>query len=132
MPLNASLAVVVERLLAGTEEGRAMKLMQLLKQTTPQLIAPECSAPGCHRAGDRYTMVKCSACGQWYCDAHLAFTLDGSAPDEPGEPTVRIAQVPTIKLTDASPNGPTYYVGYCASCLAAPAARATNDSSWLR
>jgi hypothetical protein len=103
-----------------------------MKEATPQIIAPECSAPGCHRAGDHYTMVKCGACGHWYCEDHLVFTLDLAAPDMISEPTTRIAQVPTIKLTDASAHGLTYYVGYCASCLEASTARAANDSTWLR
>jgi hypothetical protein len=103
-----------------------------MKQTAPQLIAPECSAPGCHRAGDHHTMVKCGACGLWYCEAHLAFPLDVATPDATSEPNARVTQIPTIKLSDASAHGVTYYVGYCASCLEAPAARMANDSKWLR
>ena len=48
--------------------------------TTPQLphapaatlITPECEAPGCSVAGDQYTMVRCHACGGWFCSEHIA------------------------------------------------------------
>lgn len=106
--------------------------MKLIKQMTAQLIAPECSAPGCHRAGDHHTMVKCSTCGHWYCEDHLAVTLDSAPPSVGNEPAARIAEVPTIKLLDASARGPTYFVGYCANCLQTAVARTTNDSRWLR
>lgn len=73
-------------------------------------------------------MVKCRACGQWFCEAHLVITTS----DTPSERSERIAHVPTIRLRGVGAYDLTYYVGYCAHCLETPAARPENDSSWLR
>lgn len=85
------------------------------------LIAPECSAPGCHHSGDHHTMVKCCVCGQWYCEEHLA-----------SDATERSERVPTIRLMDTGAHGLTYYLGYCMDCVGKQAARPAVNSSWLR
>lgn len=85
-------------------------------------------------------MVKCRACGKWFCEEHLviATSTATSGPtsdtisDTPTERSVRIAHVPTIRLRGAGAYDLTYYVGCCATCLDTPAARPENNSSWLR
>lgn len=107
-----------------------------MKHVTPQFIAPECSAPGCHRSGAPHTMVKCRACGKWFCEGHLVITnnttTSNPTSDTLTERSERIAHAPTIKLRGAGAYDLTYYVGYCATCLDTPAARPENDSTWLR
>ncbi len=95
-----------------------------MRRLTSLLIVPECSTPGCHNSGDHHTMVKCRACGHWFCEAHLVTVT--------GEPGARVAQVPTIKLVDAGARDLTYYLGYCMGCLDTQAARSAVDSNWLR
>jgi hypothetical protein len=105
-----------------------------MRRSTSLLIVPECSAPGCHHSGDQSTMVKCRACGCWFCEAHLvtAARATRATTTTTGEPGARVTQVPTIKLMDTGARGLTYYLGYCAGCLEARIARTAADSTWLR
>jgi hypothetical protein len=91
----------------------------MMTRTTPMLIAPECHAAGCHHDGDQYLMVKCRACGHWFCPEHIA--SNNSQRD--------------IILVDSGLRGLSYYLGRCVACQQseqqAPV-RQRVDSSWLR
>lgn len=110
-----------------------------MRKTAPKLIAPECSAPGCHRTGDQVLMIKCHDCGHWFCEEHIeplaadaADAAEGTAERSVGE---RLADVPTVKLVDTGLRGLTYYLGYCQACRVRrdqSAGRRPVDSSWLR
>ena len=75
--------------------------------TTPQLphlpaamlLTPECGAPGCHVAGDQFTMVRCRGCGGWFCTDHIA-----------QEDVTLIYLAPRV-LKDLA-----YYQGMCQTC----------------
>ena len=76
--------------------------------TTPQephapaatLITPECEALGCSVAGDQYTMVRCHACGGWFCSEHIA-AQEG---------------VTLVPLAPRVLRGLAYYEGTCLAC----------------
>ena len=76
--------------------------------TTPQvphssaaiLLTPECEAPGCHAAGDQYTMVRCRGCGGWFCTDHI----------DAQEGVTLVHPVPRV-LKDLA-----YYQGICLAC----------------
>lgn len=95
-----------------------------MRQTAPLLIVPECSAPKCHHTGDQHAMIKCNACGDWYCEDHIEAAE--------GAPRERIAQVPTIKLVDTGWGRLAYNLGYCAGCRDKLHSRPPVDSTWLR
>ena len=57
-----------------------------MKQAEPLLIAPECSAPGCHHDGDAYMMIKCHSCDQWFCEEHFSRRLRTTATDVSASP----------------------------------------------
>jgi hypothetical protein len=97
-----------------------------MKQAEPLLIAPECSAPGCHHDGDAYMMIKCHLCDRWFCEEHF------EATEENGNRSQRITSVPTVKLVNTGLNDLTYYLGSCMACRAKQAGRRPVDSSWLR
>ena len=81
-----------------------MTLPQPSQQTVPILLTPECEAPGCHVAGDQYTMVRCEACGSWFCPNHIV--------KEEG-----------VKLVHTSPRilrGLAFYQGICSACRREP------------
>jgi hypothetical protein len=67
--------------------------------TLPLIVTPECAAPGCHVAGDQFTMVSCRACGHWFCADHV----DAGAGA-------------TLVHLGPARNGLAYYRGLCASC----------------
>ncbi|PWT78588.1 MAG: hypothetical protein C5B60_00925 [Chloroflexi bacterium] len=77
-----------------------MALPQPFHSPSTTLITPECEAPGCHVAGDQYTMVRCSSCGGWFCAEHIAV--------EEGVTLVRPA--PRVLKYLA------YYQGICSAC----------------
>ena len=97
-----------------------------MKQAEPLLIAPECSAPGCHHNGEAFMMIKCHSCGQWFCEEHF-----GSAEGDENQRR-RVTDVPTVKLVKTGLNDLTYYLGSCIACRAKQAGRRPVDSSWLR
>ena len=100
-----------------------------MKQAAPLLVAPECSAPGCHHDGDAFMMIKCRSCDQWFCEEH--FEASETAEDN-GNPRQRITGAPTVKLVKTGLNDLTYYLGSCMACRAKQAGRRPVDSSWLR
>jgi hypothetical protein len=102
-----------------------------MKQAEPLLIAPECSAPGCHRDGDAYLMIKCHSCDQWFCEEHFGAAETAEA-EENGNRRQRITGVPTVKLVKTGLDGLAYYLGCCMACRAKQAGRRPVDSSWLR
>lgn len=110
-----------------------------MKKIAPLLIAPECSAPGCHRNGDQALMIKCRGCDLWFCEEHIE-PLGNDAPDAPdgaaeGVVSERLASVPTVKRIDTGLHGLTYYLGECQACRERreqSAGRRSVDSSWLR
>lgn len=97
-----------------------------MKQEEPLLIAPECSAPGCHHDGESFMMIKCRLCDQWFCEEHFE-AADGDENQEQ-----RVTNVPTVKLVKTGLNDLAYYLGSCKACRAKQAARRPVDSSWLR
>ena len=97
-----------------------------MKQAAPLLVAPECSAPGCHHDGDAYMMIKCHSCDQWFCEEHF------EAAEENGNRRQRITGVPTVKLVKTGLDGLAYYLGSCVACRTKQAGRRPVDSSWLR
>lgn len=88
------------------------------------LISPECSAPACHHDGDHYTMIKCRSCGRWFCEEHIETAQE--------QRSLRLTQVPTVKLVEIGAHGLAYYLGYCSACRETAAARHGVDSTWLR
>jgi hypothetical protein len=64
------------------------------------LITPECNAPGCNVAGDQYTMVRCHACGAWFCPDHIAADQE----------------VTLIRPARRALSGLAYYQGLCTPC----------------
>jgi hypothetical protein len=64
------------------------------------LITPECEAPGCNITGDQYTMVRCQACGAWFCPEHI----DAAAG-------ARLVRLGRSALRDVA-----YYEGICVPC----------------
>ncbi len=97
-----------------------------MKQAEPLLIAPECSAPGCHRDGEASMMIKCHACDHWFCEEHF------ETAEANGNWSQRITGVPTVKLVKTGLDGLAYYLGSCMACRAKQAGRRPVDSSWLR
>ena len=91
-------------------------MMNRSQPTEPLLIAPECHASGCHHGGDQYTMVKCRACGHWFCPEHL-LSDDGAR---------------SVTLVDSGMRGLSYYQGHCAACRERLLARTPVNSTWLR
>ena len=88
-----------------------------MEKPGPVFIAPECHEPGCRRAGDQYTMVKCRMCDHWFCAEHL-HTQD----------TIRRSSIMDIGIP-----GFAYYLGLCAGCGEKQAnRRRAVDSTWLR
>ena len=104
-----------------------------MRRTAPLLIAPECSASGCHRNGDQYLMIKCHSCDRWFCEEH--FEAAEESESDSGSESQRITTVPTVKLVKTGLNDLTYYLGSCMACRAKQRrqpARRPVDSSWLR
>jgi hypothetical protein len=97
-----------------------------MKEAAPLLIAPECSAPGCHHDGDQYMMIKCHSCDQWFCEEHYEM-LEWN-----GRQGQRITAVPTVKLVKTGLDGLAYYLGSCMACREKRTGRRPVDSSWLR
>jgi len=97
-----------------------------MRRTAPLLIAPECSAPGCHHNADQYLMIKCRSCDRWFCEEHFEAAEDNDNPRQ------RITGAPTVKLVKTGLNDLTYYLGSCVACRAKKAGRRPVDSSWLR
>jgi hypothetical protein len=69
-------------------------------ETTPIVITPECSMPGCTADGDQYMMVRCRACGTWCCQDHIQV-------DE----GVRVQSVHLATVGKLA-----YYTGICVRC----------------
>jgi hypothetical protein len=64
------------------------------------LLTPECEAPGCHIAGDQFTMVRCCRCKSWFCPDHIA--AEEGITLERSDPRALVAF--------------TYYQGLCVPC----------------
>lgn len=106
-----------------------------MKQAEPLLIAPECSAQGCHRDGEAAMMIKCRSCDHWFCEEHFETaetTVADEADEANGSRSQRGASVPTVKLVKTGLDGLAYYLGSCMACRAKQAGRRPVDSSWLR
>jgi hypothetical protein len=95
-----------------------------MKQAAPLLIAPECSAQGCHHDGDQFRMIKCRSCGHWFCEEHIVAAE--------GNQSQRVTRSPTVKLVDTGLHGLAYYLGCCVACREQQPERRPVDSSWLR
>jgi hypothetical protein len=105
-----------------------------MRKTAPQLIAPECFAPGCHHNGDQHLMIKCRSCDHWFCQEHFE-TAEESEGDRASESrSQRITGVPTVKLVKTGLDGLGYYLGCCMACRVQQKqpGRRPVDSSWLR
>jgi hypothetical protein len=76
-----------------------------MSRRPPILITPECGSHGCSITGDQYTMVRCRACGHWFCAEHTA--LEES--------------VDLKRSGDAQGTTVAYYLGLCQACYAARA-----------
>ena len=88
-----------------------------MRKSKPVVIAPECHEPGCHHAGDQFTMVKCRSCDHWFCAEHLG-TQD----------TIRRSSI-----METGVKGLAYYLGLCASCREKQLQkRSPVGSTWLR
>ena len=132
-------AVCELRRMVKISAGACGKESVSMKKIAPLLIAPECSAPGCHRNGDQALMIKCRGCDLWFCEEHIE-PLGNDAPDAPdgaaeGIVSERLASVPTVKRIDTGLHGLTYYLGECQACRERreqSAGRRSVDSSWLR
>ena len=72
---------------------------------SPLLITPECGSSGCSATGDQYTMVRCRACGHWYCAEHTALEV----------------RVELTRSGDAQGASVAYYLGLCRACYDARA-----------
>jgi hypothetical protein len=114
-----------------------------MRRTAPLLIAPECSASGCHHNGDQYLMIKCRSCDRWFCEEHFeAAEGSESASESESESdngsenrSQRITNVPTVKLVKTGLDNLAFYVGSCTACRAKQRQQSTRrpvDSSWLR
>lgn len=103
-----------------------------MKRTAPALIAPECSASGCHHNGDQYLMIKCRSCDRWFCEEHFEAAEGSETGSESETRSQRITNVPTVKLVKTGLNDLTYYLGSCMACRAKQPTRRPVDSSWLR
>jgi hypothetical protein len=100
-----------------------------MKQVDPLLIAPECSAPGCHHNGDVFMMVKCHSCGHWFCEEHIETAQGGRSRSQRA---TNIANAPTVKRIKTGLSDLTFFLGSCAACREEHAKRRPVDSSWLR
>jgi hypothetical protein len=70
---------------------------------TPTLITPECAMPGCSEDGDQFTMVRCRACGAWYCPDHI-------------QQDAGVRMLPLQSAQVAKSGSLSHYVGLCVRC----------------
>jgi hypothetical protein len=74
--------------------------MSTQRPMNPTLISPECAMLGCTAEGDQYMMVRCRACGGWFCQDHIQV-------DE----GVRVQTVHLSRVGNLA-----YYAGICVRC----------------
>ena len=77
-----------------------MTTPQVPHASTAILLTPEREAPGCHVAGDQYTMVRCRGCGGWFCTDHI----------DAQESVTLVHPAPRVL------RGLAYYQGICTVC----------------
>jgi predicted nucleic-acid-binding Zn-ribbon protein len=75
-----------------------MNAMNDIMVITPAHLV--CHEHSCAVEGDKYTMVRCRRCGEWFCPDHM--DLDGE-----GVTMIRLLSDPKRK---------TYYQGMCLAC----------------
>ena len=77
-----------------------MATPQVPQSSATILLTPECEAPGCHVAGDQFTMVRCRDCARWFCPQHVDAQVG----------------VTLVRLGPRVLRGLGYYEGICLAC----------------